>query len=91
MTRHWLVIYYDGNQTKAAIILDDTTDGDVTMPFGVEPHQVADDCVAITAIIDCDDNPTPMVVIDDEEFNLDPSDPAVEVEDVQAADEDEQD
>ena len=85
MIRRYLVIYYDGNATKAALIDDDDADGTAKLPFGVEPHQVADDCVDITAIILCADPPhVPYVVIDDEEYNLDPADPDVIEEDVPA-------
>jgi hypothetical protein len=85
MIRRWIVIYYNGDETKAAMIDDDSSDGSVKMPFGVEPHQVADDCVDITAIIEVNDNTdVPMVVIDDEEFSLDPADPDVDEEDVPA-------
>jgi hypothetical protein len=56
MIRRWIVIYYNGDETKAAMIDDDSSDGSVKMPFGVEPHQVADDCVDITAIIEVNDN-----------------------------------
>lgn len=81
MKQRWIVIYYDGNETKAAMIDDDMSDNTVRMPFGVSPEQVADDCVDITAIIEVfDDARTPMVVIDDQEFSLDPDDPAVDEE-----------
>jgi hypothetical protein len=86
--RRYLVIYYDGNGTKAALIDDDDSDGTVTMPFGISPEQVADDCVDITAIILCADPPhVPFVVIDDQEFDLTPGANGVEEEDVPAADE----
>lgn len=83
MVCRWLVIYYDGWRNKAVIIDDDTRDGSVTMPFGVEPHQVADDCEDIVAIVEIADESTfPMVVIDDERYDLNPADPNVDVEDV---------
>jgi hypothetical protein len=79
--RRYLVIYYDGNGTKAALIDDDDSDGTVTMPFGISPEQVADDCVDITAIILCADPPhVPFVVIDDQEFDLTPGADGVEEE-----------
>lgn len=79
MITRWLVIYYNGDRTKAAIIEDDDADGSVTMPFGVQPEKIADDCVDITAIIQIWDNPAdvPFVIIDDEQFSLDPADPDV--------------
>lgn len=87
MIRRWIVIYYNGDCTKAAMIDDDASDGTVKMPFGVEPSQVADDCVDITAIIEVNDNTDiPMVVIDDEEFDLTPGAEGVEGEDVPEAD-----
>lgn len=84
MRRRWLVIYNSSSdETKATMIDDSVEDDSVTMPFGVEPNQVADDCDIILAIILCADPPTvPFVVIDDEEYSLDPSDPAVSTEDV---------
>lgn len=83
MTRRWLVIYYNGDCNKAVMIDDDESDGAVKMPYGVVPAQVADDCEDIITIILCADPPTvPFVVIDDEEYSLDPSDPAVSTEDV---------
>jgi hypothetical protein len=89
MMRRWLVIYYNGDDTKAVIIEDSAEDGTVRMPFGVEPHQVADDCELITAIVELPSEDIPMVVIDDQEYDLDPADPDVDVEDVPAEDEDE--
>ncbi len=82
MKTRWLVIYYDGDSTKAAIIEDDDADGTVSMPFGVQPEQVADDCVDITAIIQLWDDASnlPYVVIDDKQFSFDPADPAVVTE-----------
>lgn len=83
MVTRWLVIYYNGDRIKAAMIDDDTSDGSVSMPFGVDPSQVADDCVEINAIIQIEDPATvPFVVIEDEQFDLSPADPAVEVEPV---------
>lgn len=97
MKTRWLVIYlatavqagsglYE-KPTKAAIIEDDHSDGTVTMPFGVQPEQVADDCEKIVAILQLWDNPEdlPYLIIDDEEYSFDPADPAVAEEDVPPA------
>lgn len=70
--RRWLIIYLSrSSKIKAALIDDVEEDGKVTMPYGIEPHQVADDCSQIQAIILSADPPTlPFVVIGDKEFKL---------------------
>ena len=89
MITRWIVIYkaYAADNrklgTKAVMIDDDDSDGSVTMPFGIAPEQVADDCLEIIAVVEVNDNTdVPMVVIDDKEYSLDPADPAVDEEDV---------
>ena len=78
--------YRSGPRTKASMIDDDAAGGNVSMPYGVEPNQVADDCGRILAIILCADAPNvPFVVIDDKEFSLDPKDPMVKQDEVPAA------
>lgn len=67
MLQRYLVIYYDGNETKAKLI--DAEDG--KFPFGVEPEMVGDDCVDITAIVEVGSTlAVPSVVIDDQEVDL---------------------
>jgi hypothetical protein len=92
MIKRWIVTYYNGDDYKAAMIHDDSEDGTVNMPFGVQPEQVADDCEDIISIVgpfDLGERPT--VVIDDEEFDLSPDSDGVDEEEVPPADEDEQD
>lgn len=74
MMNRWLVVYYDGNGTKAKLIdAEDFTPGEnPKFPYGVEPSDVADDCEDITAIVlvGNDTNVVPLVVIDDEPFQF---------------------
>jgi len=57
----YVVIYYDGNDLKAKIIIDH----DCSFPFGVTNEMVADDCYDINAIISIGSY-EPCVVINDE-------------------------
>lgn len=66
----YVVIYYDGDNTKAKLI-DDTEN---RFPFGVEPDMVSEDCVDITAIVEVGTASAPLVVIEDQEVSLDEAD-----------------